>query len=91
MLVISPPIQALACAATIAVCSALTIDGQVDAKSIAVLHLRMGGSGFDRSNDGMRVTKKRHMDWGIMPLGDLSVTKNKEAKLESAIGKKDVG
>ena len=38
----------------------------------------------------MRITKKRHMDWGIMPLGDLSMTKNKEAKLESAIGKKDV-
>ena len=33
----------------------------------------------------MRITKKRHMDWGIMPLGDLSMTKNKEAKLEKDV------
>ena len=39
----------------------------------------------------MRITKKRHVDWGVRPLGDLWwKTRYKEAKLESAIGKKDL-
>ena len=39
----------------------------------------------------MRITKKRHMDWGIMPAGDLSMIKEEGSGAQSAIGKKDVG
>ena len=53
VLVISPSSKDLACAAAMAVCSALPIEEQGEATSIAVLRLRTGGPGLERSIDGM--------------------------------------